>query len=270
MASIDGALLDLRRMERLADGGTALHLMDPRAKVLVTLFFIITVVSYGSHAVTGMLPLFVFPVIMVSLGELPLSYLAKKIALLTPFALVAGVLNPFFDREILYHFGSWSITGGWVSFASIALRSLLTLGSAMILVALTGLPAICRALEQLGTPRLFVIQLNFLHRYLFVLMEEGAKVSLARELRANKSRGREIGSFVPLIGNLLLRTWRRGERVHAAMLARGFTGEFRHRRECNFGRKEVIFVVGWLLFFIVVRTQNLPQILGKLVTGNIP
>ena len=57
IASIHGALLDFRRMELLAGGGTALHRLDPRAKLLVTLFFIGTVVSYGKYAVTGMIPL---------------------------------------------------------------------------------------------------------------------------------------------------------------------------------------------------------------------
>ena len=82
MASIDGALLDFKRMDRLAAGETALHRLDPRAKVLVTLAFIGTVISYGKYAVTGLIPLIIFPVVMISLGNLPPGYIARKIALL--------------------------------------------------------------------------------------------------------------------------------------------------------------------------------------------
>ena len=270
IASIHGALLDFRRMELLAGGGTALHRLDPRAKLLVTLFFIGTVVSYNKYAVTGMIPLGIFPVVMVSLGELPPGYIAGKIVLLSSFATVIGLFNPLFDRTLLIHLGPVGISGGWVSFSSILIRSILTVGAATILMALTGFPAICRGLEQLGTPRLLTVQLGFLHRYLFVLLEEGGRLSRGRELRAFGSRGLGIGSFAPLIGNLLLRTWGRAERIHAAMLARGFTGEFHLPRESRFGGRELFFLVGWSTVFVVIRFWNLPQFLGRIITEITP
>ena len=267
MASIDGALLDFRRMDRLASGDTALHRLDPRAKVLVTLAFIVTIVSFDKYAVTALVPLFLFPVVMVSLGNLPSRYIIKKIAILCPVALVAGMFNPFFDREVLLHIGAIGITGGWVSFASIVVRAILTVGAAIILVGVTGFPAICQALERLGAPRVFAVQLLFLYRYLFVLTEEGARVSRARELRSFGEKGLGLGSFGPLVGHLLLRTWRRAERIHVAMLARGFIGEFHTRREFRFGSKELFFLCGWSALFVMLRLRNLPDLLGTLVTG---
>ena len=267
MASIDGALLDFRRMDRLASGDTALHRIDPRAKVLVTLAFIVTIVSFDKYAVTALVPLFLFPVVMVSLGNLPSCYIIKKIAILCPVALVAGMFNPFFDREVLLHIGAIGITGGWVSFASIVVRAILTVGAAIILVGVTGFPAICQALERLGAPRVFAVQLLFLYRYLFVLTEEGARVSRARELRSFGEKGLGLGSFGPLVGHLLLRTWRRAERIHVAMLARGFIGEFHTRREFRFGSKELLFLCGWSALFVMLRLRNLPDLLGTLVTG---
>jgi cobalt/nickel transport system permease protein len=265
MASLDAALLDFRRMDRLAGGETALHRLDPRAKLLVTLIFIVTVISFDKYAVTGMIPLFIFPVVMVSLGDLPPGYIAGKVLLLAPLAAAAGLFNPLLDRGVLLHLGSLGVTGGWVSFSSILLRALLTIGAALILVAVTGLPGICQALEQLGAPRLFAVQLLLLHRYLFVLMEEGAKVSRARELHSFGKKGQGIGSFAPLVGNLLLRTWRRAERLHLAMCVRGFTGEFHTRRTFRFGTWELLFLSGWSLLFMVVRLNNIPYLLGKTV-----
>ena len=269
MATIDGALLDFKLMDRLAGGETALHRLDPRAKVLVTLAFIVTIVSFDKYAVTALVPLFLFPVVMVSLGNLPSCYIIKKIAILCPFALVAGMFNPFFDREVLIHIGSIGITGGWVSFASIVVRAILTIGAAIILVGVTGFPAICQALEQLGSPRVFAVQLLFLYRYLFILTEEGARASRARELRSFGNKGLGMGSFGPLVGHLLLRTWARAERIHVAMLARGFRGEFHTRREFHFGGRELLFLCGWSALFFLLRLRNLPYLLGTLVTGII-
>ena len=267
MASIDGALLDFKQMDRLAAGETALHRLDPRAKVLVTLVFIGTVVSFGKYAVTGMIPLVIFPVAMVSLGNLPPGYIAKKIALLCPFALMVGMFNPIFDRTVLIHLGPIDITGGWVSLTSLIIRAILTVGAAIILVGVTGFPAICQALERMGAPQLFAVQLLFLYRYLFVLTEEGARVSRSRELRSFGGKGLGMGSFGPLVGHLLLRTWARAERIHMAMLARGFSGEFHIRQEFHFGGRELLFLCGWSALFIVLRLHNLPHLLGTLITG---
>jgi cobalt/nickel transport system permease protein len=267
MASIDSAILDLQRLDLLAHGNSAIHRLDGRAKVLVTLAFIISVVSFGKYELAALFPFFIFPVIMIVRTGLPPLYIARKIALLCPFVLVVGIFNPVFDRQILVHLGPLGISGGWVSFASILVRSILTVGAAFILVGVTGFTAVCQAMEQLGMPRIFAVQLHFLYRYIFVLVEEGVRVSRARELRSFGSKGRGMRSYVSLIGNLLLRTWERAERIHVAMLARGFTGQFHARQTSRFGDRELLFLLGWSALFIVLRVWNISRLLGTLITG---
>jgi cobalt/nickel transport system permease protein len=267
MASIDGALLDFKRLDRLADGDTALHRLDPRAKVLATLVFIVSVVSFGKYELSALIPFFIFPAVLIGLGDLPAGYLARKIALLCPFALAVGILNPVFDPAVLVHFGPFGISGGWVSCASIVVRAALTVAAALVLVALTGFPAICRAMERLGMPNVFAVQLVFLYRYIFVLTEEGGRASRARELRSFGNKGLGMGSYGSLLGTLLLRTWMRAERVHMAMLARGFTGTFQTRQEFRFGWVELCYLLGWSGLFIALRLNNATQLLGSLVTG---
>jgi cobalt/nickel transport system permease protein len=142
---------------------------------------------------------------------------------------------------------------------------MLTVGAAMILVGVTGFVAICHALERLGMPRVFAVQLLFLYRYIFVLADEGGRASRARELRSFGKRGATVGSYGSLVGHLLLRTWQRAERVHMAMLGRGFTGEFHARQTIGFGREEVLFLVGWSTLFIILRLENVPRLLGELI-----
>ena len=267
MVSIDGALLDFKRLDNLANGDTGIHRLDPRAKVLATLVFIVTVVSFGKYELSAMVPFFVFPAAMIGVGNLPAGYIAKKIALLCPFALMVAIFNPVFDRTVLVHLGSVGISGGWISCASIVMRAALTVGAAIILLAVTGFPAICRAMERLGMPPAFAVQLLFLYRYIFVLTEEGGRASRARELRSCGRKGLGMRIYGSLLGTLLLRTWLRAERIHMAMLARGFTGEFHTRHEFRFGSKELLFLLGWSTLFITLRLQNLSQLLGALVTG---
>lgn len=270
MVSIDDALLELKRLDRLASGDTPLHRLDPRAKVLATLFFLCAVVSFGRYELTALFPFFVFPVVLIAIGNLPAGYIVRKVGLVMPLALVMGIFNPLFDRQPMVQVGALAISGGWLSCITIVVRTMLTVGSVLILVAVTGVTAICRAVEQLGMPRVFTVQLLFLHRYLFVLAEEGGRASRARELRSFGRQGMGIGSYGSLIGHLLLRTWQRAERVHMAMLARGFTGEFPALRASVFGLRELVFLAGWTALFVAFRLHNIPRMLGEFVTGVLP
>jgi cobalt/nickel transport system permease protein len=194
-------------------------------------------------------------------------FILRKIALLCPFVLVIGAFNPLLDRNVLVHLGSIGISGGWISFSTIVIKSILTVGSALILVGATGFAAVCQALEKMGVPQVFTIQLLLLYRYIFVLAEEGKRASAARDLRSCGKKGLGISSYSTLVGHLLLRTWQRAERIHMAMLARGFSGDFHGRRASHFGRNEIVYTVGWTVLFLLLRRQNIPQLLGKLVMG---
>jgi cobalt/nickel transport system permease protein len=126
------------------------------------------------------------------------------------------------------------------------------------------------ALERLGMPQAFAVQLLVLYRYIFVLGEETSRAVRARELRTFGNQGRGMTSYASLLGHLLLRTWLRAERIHMAMLARGFTGSFHSHRRCRFGGREVTFLLGWSALFLTLRLENLPRVLGSLVLGLVP
>lgn len=267
MAPIETALRDLNRLDLLAGGDSVIHRLDPRAKVFVTLAYIVTVVSFGRHEVSALLPFVVFPLAMIAVSGIPPAVVLRKLLVVLPIAALVGLFNPLFDRETLLVLGSLPVSGGWVSFLSIILRAALTVGAAVVLVAVTGFSGVCLALQRFGVPQAFVVQLLFLYRYIFVLGDEGMQMTRARELRSFGGRGMGLGAYGSLVGSLLLRTWDRAERIHMAMLSRGFRGEFRVRRESSFGGREVTFTLGWCLLFLLLRLVNVPQLIGLLVTG---
>ena len=267
MTSINAAVIDLKRLDLLANSNSLIHSLDARAKVMVTFAFIVSVVSFGKYECTRLLPFFIFPAVIIVLANLPPLYFVRKIALLCPFILMVGLFNPVFDRAGLYHIGQIEISGGWVSLASLLIRSILTIGAAFLLVGTTGFTATCQTLERVGIPQFFVVQLLFLHRYLFVLADETGRSSRARELRSCGKKGLGISSFGSLVGHLLLRTWQRAERIHTAMLARGFTGQIHALRQSHFGMFELCFVLGWSLLFISLRMLDISDTLRTLAVG---
>ena len=76
--------------------------------------------------------------------------------------------------------------------------------------------------------------------------------------------------FGSLVGHLLLRTWDRAQRVHMAMLSRGFTGEFHIRRPLKFTAQDAAFTFGWCSLFLLFRLVDLPRLAGSLLTGVLP
>jgi cobalt/nickel transport system permease protein len=267
MPSINTRAFDLGAMDRLSRQDTMVHRLDGRAKLLTTLIFIVTVVSFKRYEVSALFPFLIYPVALCALGDIPLSFLARKIALIAPFAVLIGVFNPMIDRQVITTLGSLEISGGWVSLASILVRFTLTVGAALTLVAVTGFNEVCAALEKLGAPRIFVVQLMFLYRYLFVLVDESIRMVRARALRAFNGKGTGLRTFGSLVGHLLLRTLDRAQRIHMAMSCRGFSGEIRVFRPGSFGLGDAAFVLGWSVFFIGARLFDLSRLIGETVTG---
>jgi cobalt/nickel transport system permease protein len=266
MSRIDAALRDLRSLEALAARDTPLARLDARAKVIATAAFIITVVSFERYTVAALLPLAAYPVALIALGDLPIASLARKMLVAAPFAVLVGVFNPMLDRAPMLLAGDVTVAAGWVSFASILVRFALTVSAALALVAGTGVSALCAALARLGVPNVFTAQLLFMFRYAFVLGAEAARMSAARELRSG-GRSLALSAYGPLLGHLLLRAFERAQRIHLAMMARGFDGELRTLRMLRWSARDTAFVVAWGAFFVVVRAIDLPMLLGRVLLG---
>ena len=265
MAKIDKHFFDIGYMDTLSTQQTPIHQLDPRAKLITTLFFITIVVSFGKYEISALIPFFVYPIFLGTIGNVPPVYLLKKLLLVSPFAIMIGIFNPIIDRDILVSLGGIGISGGWVSFASILLRFILTVGVALILIAVTGFNAVCMALDKLGTPKVFVVQLLFLHRYMFVLVDEASRMVRARSLRSFGSAGSGIKTYGPLVGHLLLRTMDRAQRIYLAMCCRGFDGEIRIIKPLRFGPMEIGFIGGWAALFIIMRFYNIPNLMGSVI-----
>lgn len=265
MANLGNAFRDLGTLDALGMHDSFVHRLDPRAKVLATAGFTVAVAAMGRYEVSALLPFSLFPALLAVQAGISWAYLLKRIALALPFVLVLGMLNPLQDRQVLLQVGPIGISGGWLSFASMTLRLALTVASAVVLVATTGLDGVCLALDRLGLPRIFVLQIGFLHRYAFVLAEEAEGMLRARELRAH-GHGLVLREFGPLAGHLLLRTWDRAGRIHQAMLARGFEGQIHLQRQLHFGRPDALFLLGWCSLFALFHLVQVPRLQEALLS----
>lgn len=270
MASVEQQIQEFGQLDSLSYQDTAVHRLDPRAKVLTTLVFLVCVVSFDKYAVLPLVPFLLYPVALAAQGNLPGRFVARKLIAVAPFAILVGAFNPLLDQDILVQVGSLGISGGWVSYGSILLRFTLTTFGALALIGTTSFSGVCMALERLGAPDVFASQLLFLYRYIFVLADEIARLARARALRSVGTASMGIAAYGSILGHLLLRTYARAQRIHQAMLCRGFDGHVRVARKLVLTRADVVFTLGWSSVFVLFRIYNVPEILGHIATGLIP
>jgi len=263
----DDRLLNIGYLDTLSCRDTVIHRLDPRVKLTATLLFILTVVSFPKYEVTGLLPFFLFPVLFFSLGDIPVKFIVQKVLFVSPFALFIGIFNPMLDSRTAYSLWGFPVSGGWVSFLSIMLKFLLTTTSALLLVATTSFPGVCHALQKLGMPELFVSQLLFLYRYIFVLTEEALRMVRARDMRSFGKRGGGMRAYISLVGTFFLRSIERAERIYQAMLSRGFTGRLHAARPYRFSYSDAAFAATTGAAFYILRTQDVVGALGEFFMG---
>jgi len=267
MAAFESEYFDLSMLDRLAGADSFVHRMDTRVKLLATALFTVLVVSFPKYEIAALTPFFVFPVAMAAAGGIPGRLIVKKVLAVSPFALIVGIFNPVLDTEPMLSVGGLVLSGGWISYISILIRFILTVSAGLLLVATTSFPGVCDGLEDFGVPRVFVVQLMFLYRYLFVLADEAGTMLRAHSARSVKGRGVAPHHFVHMLGTLFLRTVDRSERIYAAMLSRGFDGRIRMLRAKQLRFSDGLFLMAACAAMLLCRRIELVYGLGRAVTG---
>lgn len=261
----DEEYFNLGYLDTLSYKNTFVHRIDPRIKIIVVIFFILFVVSFNKYEISGLLPFLLFPVFLLTAGNIPLKAILKKVVFVSPFAIFIGIFNPFIDRQIIITPFGIPISGGWLSFLSIIIKFMLTVSTALLLIAVTSFPGICEALLRMKMPKLFVIQLLFLYRYIFVLLDVALRMLRARDARAFGNKGKDIKTFIRMVSVLLIKSIERAERVYQAMLARGFNGEIKVLRKHKLGFADIIFGITSVSLFYIFRNYNIASYFGEVL-----
>ena len=220
---------ELYVLEALTDRDTPVHRLHPRAKLVATFAYVVAVVSFGRYDIPGVAPFFIYTALACALAELPMRTLHKRFLIALPFCAFAGLANLFLDRQIAFALAGIGITFGLLSLIAIILRAYLCVMAVFILIATTPFPSLTRELRRLHIPQLFIALIEMIYRYIGVLIEEAGSMSVAYKLRSVNSKGIAMKDMGPFVGQLALRSFDRGERVYAAMVCRGFGGEYPQR-----------------------------------------
>lgn len=206
-------------------GHSTVHRMAPHVKVVALVGYAVAVATTPVGAWTAFAALAALAAVAVAASRLPLRFVATRALVVTPF-LVSALVIPFAASGHDASLGpiSWSSLGVAAG-ASIALRALLGVVATIVVAGTTELPRLLAGLERLHVPGPITAIASFMLRYLELVAGELARMHAAMTARGHDPRW--IGQVRPMAlasGALFVRTYERGERVHLAMMARGFTG----------------------------------------------
>lgn len=205
-------------------GGDTPSPIDPRINVIVSLIFLIGMLSVPLGKLSLLICFTLFPIIASAVAGISYTRLLLNSLYILPLAMLIGLFNPIFDRLPLFRIGNFTVTSGWITFISVCVRGILAMQCILILIESCGFRGTCNALRKLGIPSFLTEQLMFVYRYLSVLLLEALTLRRARESRGYGRKNFPIKLWATMTGQLFLRTLDRAERINRAMLARGFNG----------------------------------------------
>lgn len=191
--------------------------MDCRLRLIATLMLIMLSVTLPleNWPATACLAVVVFVAHTVS--AIPITYVVRRLVIFLPMVTMLAVSIPALE----------GFQRGFDMMALIILRSTVSFLAVLWLVRTTPFPDLLMALKQLHVPMVVVSSLAFMYRYMFLLWDEVLRMRTARRARAFGQRSLlgKWHDYSQLVGMLLIRSFDRAERVHRAMLARGWNGE---------------------------------------------
>lgn len=213
---------------------SVVHQIPPHIKILAGLLFIVVAVSTDITNWPAFVAYFAIIITITQIAKLPIITVFKRSLIEVPFVLFA-LLMPFFGTGEVVEVGSLNLyVDGLLAGASIVVKGTLGILVAINLSATTTAREILNGLEILKMPTPMVQIASFMLRYVNVVNDEMLRMAVARASRGFEATGvRQWPVLATAAGALFIRSYERGERVHLAMIARGYQGDLPKTEKIN-------------------------------------
>ncbi|MCU0862067.1 MAG: cobalt ECF transporter T component CbiQ [Methanomassiliicoccales archaeon] len=207
------------------------RLLDPRVKLICTVALIVVVAVLTE--LEAVLVAGAFALVLVIFSQVPASHLARNFALALIFILFAAL------TMLLYR--------GWESALVIGLRISVCVLLLLIMVTTTPFHKMLMAMRALRIPKLIASLLLFTYRFIFLLLDEMDRMSLARKARGftggrNLLDKRALKTLSNTIGMTFVRANARATNIYDALLLRGYSGELRSYERMRAGTRDAAYI----------------------------
>jgi len=230
------------------------HQIPAHIKIVAGLLFIIVAVSTDISNWPAFIAFFLIIISVTQIAKLPITTVAKRSLIEIPFIFFA-LLMPFFGNGERFEVGSLNLyRDGLLAGASIVAKGTLGILVAINLSATTTAREILRGLEILKMPTPMVQIASFMLRYINVVNDEMQRMAVARSARGFEATGVKQWPVLATAAG----SYERGERVHLAMIARGYQGDLpKEEKVANYPKHWVIALAIPTLAVVILLSSRL-------------
>ncbi|GAA2350674.1 cobalt ECF transporter T component CbiQ [Saccharopolyspora halophila] len=207
-------------------GDSVLHRAVPQVKIVAAFLFVLCVVATPRELFWAFAAYASIVFGASRLAGIPVRWLLTRLLIEVPFVVLALLLPFTAGGPSTDVAGIGLSTEGLLAGFNILAKGTLGLGTSLVLAATTAPRELVLGLQRLRTPKLLITIITLMLRYAEVIAAEAARMRLARISRGHDPRFLwQVGATARGIGSLFIRSYERGERVHLAMVSRGWAGE---------------------------------------------
>jgi cobalt/nickel transport system permease protein len=209
----------------LVEVDSPIHRLPASVKIAAAFLFVLAIVATPREAFWAFGLYAAALLALMAVARVPPGMLARRLVIEVPFVIFA-VLMPFVARgptvEVLgVDLAVEGLWGAW----NILIKATFGLMTTLVLTATTSLPNLLAGLDGLHVPTAFTGIAGFMVRYADVVAGDMRRMRIARISRAHDPRWLwQAKAVASSAGALFIRSYERGERIHLAMLARGYDG----------------------------------------------
>lgn len=263
MSKIREAIRNIYYLDEQSTGAAWLGHIHPAVKLLISFFYIVTVISFSKYNLEGLFGMAVYPIILMITADIPVLESLKRLRLILLLVCVVGISNPFLERRTMLYLGNFPVSAGMISMVTLMMKGSFAVFASYILVISTSMDDLCSGMRKLHVPKTFVTILSLIYRYIIVMLQEAECIIQAYELRAPKQRGIHYKAWGTLLGQLLLRSVDRAEDVYQSMMLRGFHGEFYGHMQKLDG-KSLCYLMVWSAYLLLFRFIPVFSMIGTI------
>ena len=200
------------------------HRLAPESKLVAAFVFVFAAAVTPREAIWAFLIYAAALGALIILAKLPVRFVLARLLVVVPFIAFAFLVPFIASGEQVEVLGvSVSRAGLWGTW-NIVTKATIGATVSIVLAATTEIPEMLRGMAVLKVPAPLTAIAMFMVRYLELVAGELGRMRVAMTARGYDPRwlwqARPIAASA---GALFIRSYERGERVHAAMLARGYT-----------------------------------------------
>ncbi|WP_110208562.1 cobalt ECF transporter T component CbiQ [Nocardioides daejeonensis] len=210
----------------LAPGDSPVHRCPAHLKVLGLLGFMLLVVATPAAWYPAYGGYLLVLAVVIGVARVPPLHLLRRMVVEVPFVVFAIVLPFVAHGEQVEVLGLMVSQPGLVAAGTLLAKATLGVLAGLTLAATTEPHDLLVGLERLRLPSMLVQIMSFMVRYLDVVTDDLRRQHIALSSRGFTARNpRHWPVLARSIGALFIRSFERGERIHLAMLSRGWSGK---------------------------------------------